>query len=139
MPAVWPWSGRKRRRTYPSTGTPVPVHIAIASPDFLAADSVGLESMGLPPHAVGYLQYVAQLGTDQFDLARIDVRGERPESVRRVFRVHDSVQQHLDRLLEIRRPASPTFMPGCGAQAALLAWAGRSGRPAQPGNQPALR
>jgi uncharacterized protein (DUF362 family) len=89
----------------PSSGTPVPMHIAIASPDYIAADRVALETMGVPPHAVGYLQYAAQLGTGQFDLAKIDIRGERPESVRRVFRLHDAVQQQLDWLRDLQRPA----------------------------------
>jgi uncharacterized protein (DUF362 family) len=89
----------------PSSGTPVPMHVAIASPDFLAADRVALETMGIPPHAVGYLQYAAQLGTGQFDLAKIDIRGERPESVRQVFKLHDSVQQQLDWLHDLQRPA----------------------------------
>ena len=89
----------------PSSGTPVPMHIAIASPDYIAADRVALETMGLPPHAVGYLQYAAELGTGQFDLAKIDIRGEKPESVKRVFKLHDSVQQQLDWLLEMQRPA----------------------------------
>jgi uncharacterized protein (DUF362 family) len=89
----------------PSGGTPVPMHIAIASPDYMAADRVALETMGVPPHAVGYLQYAAQLGTGQFDLAKIDIRGEKPESVRRVFKLHDAVQQQLDWLRDIQRPA----------------------------------
>jgi hypothetical protein len=89
----------------PSTGTAVPMHIAIASPDFIAADRVGLETMGIPPHAVGYLQYAAQLGTGQFDLAKIDIRGEKPESVKRAFKLHDAVQQQLDWLRDLQRPA----------------------------------
>jgi len=89
----------------PAGGTAVPMHIAIASPDYMAADRVALETMGVPPHAVGYLQYAAELGTGQFDLAKIDIRGERPESVRRVFKLHDAVQQQLDWLRDIQRPA----------------------------------
>lgn len=89
----------------PSGGTAVPMHVAIASPDFIAADRVALETMGIPPHAVGYLQYAAQLGTGQFDMAKIDIRGERPESVRRVFKLHDAVQQQLDWLRDLQRPA----------------------------------
>jgi uncharacterized protein (DUF362 family) len=84
----------------PSSGTPVPTQVALASTDFLAADRVALEVMGLPPHAVGYLQYASQLGVGQFDLAKIDIRGEKPESVRRVFRLHDSVERQLRWLRE---------------------------------------
>ena len=80
----------------PSSGTPVPMHIALASPDYIAADRVALETMGIPPHAVGYLQYAGQIGVGQFDLAKIDIRGEKPESVRRVFKLHDMVQQQLN-------------------------------------------
>ncbi|MEO8596024.1 MAG: DUF362 domain-containing protein [Candidatus Solibacter sp.] len=87
----------------PASGTPVPMRVAIASTDFLAADRVGLETMGIPQHAVGYLQYAAQLGVGQFDLAKIDIRGERPEAVKRVFRLHDGVQNQLDWLREITR------------------------------------
>jgi hypothetical protein len=61
--------------------------------------------MGIPPHAVGYLQYAAQLGTGQFDLAKIDIRGEKPESVKRAFKLHDAVQQQLDWLRDLQRPA----------------------------------
>ncbi len=66
----------------------------------LAADRVALEVMGLPPHAVGYLQYASQLGVGQFDLSQIDIRGEKPESVRRVFRLHDTVERQLRWLRE---------------------------------------
>jgi uncharacterized protein (DUF362 family) len=89
----------------PSGGTAVPMHVALASPDYIAADRVGLEIMGVPAHAVGYLQYAGELGTGQFDLAKIDIRGERPESVRRVFRLHDQVQEQLDWLRDLQRPA----------------------------------
>ena len=88
----------------PSGGTPVPMHIALASPDFIAADRVSLETMGIPAHAVGYLQYASQLGAGQFDLAKIDIRGEKPESVRRVFKLHDQVQQQLNWLRDMRQP-----------------------------------
>ena len=53
--------------------------------------------------AVGYLQYAAQLGTGQFDLDKIDIRGEKPETVKRTFKLHDQVQQQLDWLNEIQR------------------------------------
>jgi hypothetical protein len=61
--------------------------------------------MGIPAYAVGYLQYAGELGTGQFDLAKIDIRGEKPESVRRVFKLHDQVQQQLDWLRDMQRPA----------------------------------
>ena len=89
----------------PSGGTAVPMHVALASPDLIAADRVSLETMGVPPYAVGYLQYAGQLGAGQFDLAKIDIRGEKPESVKRVFKLHDQVQQQLNWLRDMQRPA----------------------------------
>jgi uncharacterized protein (DUF362 family) len=79
----------------PSSGSPVPTRVALASTDYLAADRVGLEVMGIPPHAVGYLQYASQLGAGQFDLSRIEIRGEKPDSVRRVFKLHDTAERQL--------------------------------------------
>jgi len=87
----------------PSSGTAVPVHVALASPDLMAADRVGLDVMGIPHHAVGYLQYAAQLGVGQYDLEKIDIRGENPEAVQHKFKLHDGVQQQLDWLNDIVR------------------------------------
>ena len=85
----------------PAQGTPVPSRVALASTDFLAADRVGLECMGIPAHAVGYLQYAAQLGIGQFDLDKIDVLGPKPETVKRTYRLHDQVQQQLEWLHDL--------------------------------------
>ncbi len=87
----------------PIRGTAVPVGVALASPDLVAVDRVGLDVMGVPHHAVGYLQYAAGLGVGQFDISKIDIRGERPESVQKKFRLQDSVQQQLDWLNDIAR------------------------------------
>ena len=85
----------------PAQGTPVPSRIALASTDFFAADRVGLETMGIPPYAVGYLQYAAQLGLGQYDLAKIDVLGPKPETVKRTYRLHDEVEQQLKWLRDL--------------------------------------
>jgi uncharacterized protein (DUF362 family) len=87
----------------PGDGTPVPSRIALASTDFFAADRVGLETMGIPAYAVGYLQYASQLGLGQYDLAKIDVLGVKPEAVKRTYRLHDQVDQQLQWLRELPR------------------------------------
>jgi len=89
----------------PTSGDPVPMHIALASPDFLAADRVSLETMGIPAHAVGYMQYSAQLGLGQFDLSKIDIRGETPESVKRTFKLNQNAIFQLDWLSDLNKPA----------------------------------
>jgi uncharacterized protein (DUF362 family) len=85
----------------PSAGTPVPSHIALASTDFFAADRVGLETMGIPAYAVGYLLYASQLGLGQYDLAKIDVLVVKPEAVKLTYRLHDQVDQQLQWLREL--------------------------------------
>jgi uncharacterized protein (DUF362 family) len=87
----------------PANGTPVPLHVAMASPDLVAADRVALEVMNIPHHAVGYLQYAGQFGVGQYDLAKIEIRGERPETVKRKFKLADGVERQLDWLNDIVR------------------------------------
>ena len=79
----------------PVRGDPVPMQIALAGTDFLAVDRVSLETMGIPAHAVGYMQYAGQLGVGQFDLAKIDIRGEKPEAVKRTFKLHTTANYQL--------------------------------------------
>jgi uncharacterized protein (DUF362 family) len=79
----------------PSNGTSVPSRIALASTDYFAADRVGVEAMGIPSHAVGYLNYGAQLGLGQYDLAKIDIRGVQLAAVKRTYRLHERIQEEL--------------------------------------------
>lgn len=80
----------------PLAGTPVPSRLAIASTDLVAADRVALETMGVNPEWVGYLNYCCQAGLGQFDLAKIDLRGGvRPEDVRKKYRLHSRIEQQL--------------------------------------------
>lgn len=87
----------------PIRGTAVPVGVALASPDLVAADRIAVEVMGIPSHIVGYLQYACNLGVGQYDMAKIDIRGEKPETVQKKFKLQDQVQQQLDWLNEIAR------------------------------------
>jgi uncharacterized protein (DUF362 family) len=80
----------------PSSGTPVPHRIAVASTDFIAADRVALESMGVNADWVGYLRYCDQVGIGNYDLARIDVTGESLARVRRSYRLHADIERELE-------------------------------------------
>ncbi len=79
----------------PMSGTPVPSRLAIASTDFIAADRVGVDCMGLDPRWVGYLQYCGQAGLGNYDLAKIDLEGPPLAAVRRKFRLHSDVERQL--------------------------------------------
>jgi len=79
----------------PGSGTLVPSRVAIASTDFVAADRVGIEVMGLKPEWVGYLNFCAQFGLGQDDLSKIEVRGPRLAEVTRKYRMHDDIEREL--------------------------------------------
>ena len=79
----------------PSSGTPVPSRLAIASTDYVAADRVGVEVMGINPEWMGYLRFCSEFGVGQYDLAKIDVRGEKLEAVRRKYQLHQDIEREL--------------------------------------------
>ena len=89
----------------PTSGDPVVMHVALASPDFLAVDRVSLETMGIPGHAVGYMQFAGQLGLGQYDMAKIDIRGEKPEAVKKIFKLSPTANFQLNWLDDMIKPA----------------------------------
>jgi uncharacterized protein (DUF362 family) len=80
----------------PGEGTPVPSRLAIASTDYIAADRVALETMGINSRWVGYLVYSGQVGLGQYDLAKIDVLGATIASVKRNYRLHTDIRRELE-------------------------------------------
>lgn len=79
----------------PASGTPVDSRIAIASTDFVAADRVGVEAMGIDPAWPGYLNYCGDFGIGRYDLAKIDVRGAKIADVRRTYKLHKDIEREL--------------------------------------------
>jgi uncharacterized protein (DUF362 family) len=79
----------------PNNGTAVPSRIAIASTDYVAADRVGIEAMGLNPAWVGYLGFCAQCGLGQDDLSEIDIRGAKLADVAKKYRLHGDIEREL--------------------------------------------
>jgi uncharacterized protein (DUF362 family) len=77
----------------PCRGEAVPLGIAIASTDALAADRVGCEIMGVDLHEVGYLHYCAEMGLGEADLKKIEVLGERMSDCIRPFKLHRNVRE----------------------------------------------
>jgi uncharacterized protein (DUF362 family) len=80
----------------PNSGLPVPSRVAIASTDYVAADRVGVECMGINPDWVGYLGYCERTGVGRYDLASIDVRGEKIADVRRPYQLHRDIERMLE-------------------------------------------
>jgi uncharacterized protein (DUF362 family) len=79
----------------PSGGTPVSSRVSIASTDYIAADRVGLEAMGINPNWVGYLIYCWQTGMGQYDLKKIDVRGEQIANIKKKYELHRDIERQL--------------------------------------------
>jgi uncharacterized protein (DUF362 family) len=80
----------------PSSGNPVPSRIAIASTDYVAADRVGVEAMGIKPEWMGYLKFSADFGIGEFDLNKIDIRGEKVASVVKKYQLHADIERELE-------------------------------------------
>jgi hypothetical protein len=59
----------------PTDGSPVAMHLALASTDALAADVVGTVLMGFDPDEVGYLHYCNIMGLGIGDLGCIQLIG----------------------------------------------------------------
>lgn len=81
----------------PLKGTPVASRAAIASTDLVAADRIGVECMGVNPAWPGYLQYCCDAGLGQYDLAKIDLRGNaRIADVRRTYKLHPRIDRQIE-------------------------------------------
>jgi uncharacterized protein (DUF362 family) len=79
----------------PGSGTPVASRLAIASTDFIAADRVGVEAMGIDPSYVGYLVYSGEVGLGNYDLNKIKVQGAGLDAVRKKYRLHTTIERQL--------------------------------------------
>jgi uncharacterized protein (DUF362 family) len=79
----------------PASGTPVPSRIAIASTDYIAADRVGVEAMGVNAEWMGYLRFCGDFKLGQFDLKNIDIRGEKIEAVKKQYAMHKDIEREL--------------------------------------------
>ena len=79
----------------PGSGSAVASRIAIASTDYIAADRIGAESMGVNPEWLGYLVYCGQIGLGQYDLSKIDVIGASLADVRKSYSMHPDIEREL--------------------------------------------
>jgi len=75
----------------PTQGSRINAGCVIASTDFLAADRVALEVMGINPDNIGYLNYIYELGFGEFDLNKIRIVGDQLEKGN--FKLHDTVEE----------------------------------------------
>jgi uncharacterized protein (DUF362 family) len=79
----------------PVSGTLVEHRVCVASPDWLAADRVAVELMGIDYAKVGYLNYCAQAGLGEGELQKIEVVGEPVARHVRRYRLADNIDKQL--------------------------------------------
>ena len=79
----------------PTDGSAVPHRVAVSGLDWLAADRVAVELMGIDFSKVGYLNYCASAGLGEANLDRIEVLGESLKAHIRKYRLHDRYEQQL--------------------------------------------
>lgn len=59
----------------PITGTPIDHRVCVVGTDWLAADTVSAELMGIGIGKIGYMTYCAQAGMGQADMSKIEILG----------------------------------------------------------------
>lgn len=79
----------------PGSGTPVASRLAIASADFVAADRVAAQCMGIDPEWLGYVKYCGEMHLGQFDESKIDVVGAKIANVKKSYRMHTDIDREL--------------------------------------------
>ena len=84
----------------PVDGTPVDHRVCVVSTDWLAADTVSAELIGLGIGKVGHLTYAAQAGLGQADLSKIEILGPPLKDHIKIYKTPANIEQ----LLEWQRP-----------------------------------
>lgn len=79
----------------PNNGTPVDHRVCVASTDWLAADRVGIELMGIDYTTVAWLNYCAQAGRGTADLNNIEIIGEKISDHIKHYKLSDNIDKQL--------------------------------------------
>jgi uncharacterized protein (DUF362 family) len=80
----------------PTQGKPVNLGLAVASTDFIAADSIGTRIMGFEPEEIGYLHHALAEDLGEGALDQIRVLGTRLEDCIRPFEPHPNYARQRD-------------------------------------------
>jgi uncharacterized protein (DUF362 family) len=79
----------------PNDGTPVDHRVCVASLDWLAADRVAIELMGIDFGNVGYLNFCSQAGAGVADLSKIQIIGESISAHKKLYKLSDNFKDQL--------------------------------------------
>jgi uncharacterized protein (DUF362 family) len=79
----------------PINGKPVDHRVCVVGSDWLAADRVGVELMGIDFATVGYLNFCADAGLGQADLKKIEVIGEPVARHVKTYKLSDNIEAQM--------------------------------------------
>ncbi|MCJ7446188.1 MAG: DUF362 domain-containing protein [Bacteroidales bacterium] len=77
----------------PTLGTPIDHRVCVASQDWLAADRVGVELMGIDFSRIGYLNFCSQMGLGITDLSKIEITGENLKDHIKTYKLPDNFEK----------------------------------------------
>ena len=76
----------------PANGEPVEHGVALAGPDYVAVDRVGIELMGIPYEDVAYLQWITNAGLGQGDMSKIQIIGSNTKQHVIRYKLHENIE-----------------------------------------------
>jgi uncharacterized protein (DUF362 family) len=79
----------------PISGTKVDHKVCVVSTDYLAADIVGANLMGIDPANIGYLTYLSQAKVGESDMSKMEILGEPVAKLAKKYQLGDSVDQQF--------------------------------------------
>jgi uncharacterized protein (DUF362 family) len=79
----------------PNNGKPVDHKVCVVSTDWLAADRVGIELMGIDFARVGYLNFCAEAGLGTADLGKIEIIGEKITDHIKNYQLNDNIEAQM--------------------------------------------
>jgi uncharacterized protein (DUF362 family) len=79
----------------PTRGTAVQHRVCVVGSDWLAADRVAVELMGIDFAKIGYLNYCAQAGLGEGDLKKIEIVGETVARHVKTYKLAPNIEQQL--------------------------------------------
>jgi len=80
----------------PVDGTAIQHGVVLASTDWLAADRMGVELMGMDYSKVMYLRWCGQAGMGQDDRSKIEIIGPDPTKYVKTYKLHKNIADQLE-------------------------------------------
>jgi uncharacterized protein (DUF362 family) len=76
----------------PIGGTRVDHRVCVVSTDYLAADTVGANLMGIDPQNIGYLTYLASAKVGESDVSKMEILGEPITTLAKKYQLGSSIE-----------------------------------------------